>query len=46
MGNVPFPHKQTQKGDLWAKDIVTKAICTKIDNLPKTVELPTMATSR
>ena len=42
---VLFVKDENKMKDLWAKGIVTKVICSKGDNIPRTVELRT-ATSR
>ena len=38
---VLFIKDENKLRDLWSKGIVTKVICSKIDNLPRTIELRT-----
>ena len=40
-GMVLFIKDENKLRDLWSKGIVTKVICSKIDNLPRTIELRT-----
>ena len=40
-GMVLFIKDENKLKDLWSKGIVTKVICSKIDNLPRTIELRT-----